>query len=105
MLKATLSPLHPVTGSIVSCTSRICWLAANRMENQQPLLRHPQSHLFTVRLWIETLGHGQEEVRMQVRHVLSGETRYFRDGSLLLAYLLTKLQEVERTGPVGDESP
>lgn len=41
--------------------------------NKQP---HPRTHLFTVRLWVEPLGDEQGE-RMQVRHVLSGETRYF----------------------------
>lgn len=101
----TLSPLHPVAGSIVSCTSRIYRLAANRMDNHEPVLRHPQSHLFTVRLWVETLGHGQEEIRMQVRHVLSGETRYFRDGSLLVSYLLTKMQEVGHKRRSGDDCP
>jgi hypothetical protein len=43
-------------------------------------------------LWVETLGHGQEEVRMQVRYVLSGETRYFRDWGRLSAYLLAVVQ-------------
>jgi hypothetical protein len=55
-------------------------------------------------LWVEGLGHGQEEVRMQVKHVLSGETRYFRDGSLLLAYLLAKMQEVARASSAGEDS-
>lgn len=56
---------------------------------------HPQSHLFTVRLWVEGFGSGQDEVRLQVKHVLSGETRYFRDWSLLIIYLQVKLQALE----------
>ena len=37
------------------------------------------SHLFTLRLWKEPLGDGQAELRFQVKHVLSGESRIFRD--------------------------
>ncbi|MEZ4863698.1 MAG: hypothetical protein R3C14_20420 [Caldilineaceae bacterium] len=66
------------------------------MDNPEPRHRHPQSHLFTVRLWIETLNQDQDEMRMQVKYVLSGETRYFRDGQLLLAYLLLKVRELEQ---------
>ena len=38
-----------------------------------------QSHLFTVRVWLEDLGEGQTEWRGKIQHVLSGEARYFRD--------------------------
>ena len=71
------------------------------METEQPPPLHPQTHLFTVRLWVEALGDGQTEVRMQVRHTVSGETRYFRDGELLLAYLLAKVQESEHESGLG----
>jgi hypothetical protein len=50
-----------------------------------------RSQLFTVRVWREKVDAGQWEVRIQVRHVLTGETRYFRDWSLLAAYLAGKL--------------
>jgi hypothetical protein len=66
------------------------------METEQLPPLHPQTHLFTVRLWVEVLGYGQGEVRMQVKHVLSGETRYFRDGGELMTYLLTKVQDMEQ---------
>jgi hypothetical protein len=66
---------------------------------------HPRSHLFTVRLWVEELGHGQGEVRMQVKHILSGETRFFREWSLLVAYMTVKLQEVEHESGSGADSP
>ena len=74
------------------------------MEPAKPYPLHPKTHLFTVRLWAEALGPGQEEVRMQVKHVRSGETRYFRDGGLLLTYLLTKVQEVERESESGADN-
>ena len=53
--------------------------------------RQYQSHLFTVRLWLEDLGDGRAEWRGQVQHVLSGETRYFRDWSTLIALLRAML--------------
>lgn len=63
------------------------------MDTYEPHQLHPKSHLFTVRVWVEAFSDGEEEVRMQVKHVLSGETRYFRDWALLVTYLLAKLQE------------
>ena len=51
-----------------------------------------ESHLFTVRTWWEDNGEQQREMRMQVRHVLTGETRYFRDAQTLLAYFAAKLE-------------
>jgi len=50
---------------------------------------HSQS--FTVRVWYEPVDAGQSEVRMQAKHILTGETRYFRDWALLAAYLTSKL--------------
>jgi hypothetical protein len=54
-----------------------------------------RSHLFTVRIWSEVLGGGQTEWRGQVRHVTSGETRYFRDWSSLVTYLVQMLEQLE----------
>jgi hypothetical protein len=51
------------------------------------------SHLFTVRVWVEAVSDGQSEVRMQVKHVLSGETRHFREWSAAMAFMLAKLQD------------
>ncbi len=45
------------------------------------------THLFTVRMWAEALDRERAEWRGQVRHVTSGETRYFRDWPALLAFL------------------
>lgn len=51
-----------------------------------------RTHLFTVRLWSEALGDNQFEWRGQVRHVLSGRERLFRDWPALLAFLQTSAQ-------------
>lgn len=50
-----------------------------------------RSQLFTVRVWVEEADADHCEVRMQVRHVLSGETRYFSAWPPLIVYLLSKL--------------
>jgi hypothetical protein len=49
------------------------------------------SHLFTLRLWAEEMGDDQTEWRGEVRHVTSGETRYFREWSTLVTLLLAML--------------
>jgi len=59
--------------------------------SQQP----HRSHLFTVRLWREDLGHGRLEWRGQVQHVLSGETRYFRDWATLVEVMTAMLPGLE----------
>ena len=45
------------------------------------------SYLFIVRLWIEGTGDDKTGWRGQVRYVLSGETRYFRDWLTLIEHL------------------
>ena len=60
------------------------------MEPEQP---RPRSHLFTVRLWLESLGDGQTEWRGKVQHVPSGEARYFRKWSSLVIFLERALSE------------
>jgi hypothetical protein len=62
------------------------------MPSDQP---HPRTHLFTVRLWVEPMGDDQGELRMQVQHLLSGETRYFRAWSEVVAFLLAKMQALD----------
>jgi len=62
------------------------------MDNKQEQHR---SHLFTVRLWPEALGESQVEWRGQVQYVASGEMRYFRDWSTLVAFLLEVLPKVD----------
>ena len=55
-----------------------------------------QSHLFTLRIWLEALGDGRLEWRGQLKHLPTGETRYFREWS--------QLQELIRAS-VPDFSP
>jgi hypothetical protein len=62
----------------------------------------PHSHLFTVRVWPEKLSADVVEIRFEVRHILTGETRIFREGEPLLAYLLAKLATVEDPGKPTD---
>lgn len=55
---------------------------------------HHRFHLFTLRLWPEALGDGRIEWRGQVRHLPSGETRYFREWSALMAFVQDMLPKV-----------
>ena len=45
------------------------------------------SHLFTLRLWPAPRAGGGTAWRGQVTHVLSGETRYFREWARLIGFL------------------
>jgi hypothetical protein len=54
-----------------------------------------RSHLFTVRVWREDLGHSQSEWRGEVRDVESREVRSFRDWSTLLTIVQAMLLEKE----------
>lgn len=53
---------------------------------------HP-SQVFILRVWQEELGQGVTEWRGQVRHVMSGQTLYFREWSVLTRLLLALLAE------------
>jgi hypothetical protein len=62
-----------------------------------------QTHLFTVRVWLEDLGEGKTEWRGKVTHVASGEVRYFRGWSRLARQLREMLPDdmgVSRNGTV-----
>lgn len=48
-----------------------------------------------VRVWMEDLGDGKAEWRGQVKHVTSGEVRYFRDWTTLISHLRAMLMCVE----------
>ena len=61
--------------------------------NQDELTR--PTHLFTVRVWLETLDDDHSEWRGKVQHVLSGEGRAFRDWPALVAFFVAKLQEIK----------
>lgn len=61
------------------------------------------SELFTLRLWLEELGNGQQEWRGKIQHVLSGKVRYFR-GLEGLTDKLEGLLESRLTQERGSES-
>ena len=50
-----------------------------------------RSQLFTVRVWQEQTSSDAQQVRIQVRHVVTGETLYFGEWSRLINYLVSKL--------------
>lgn len=54
------------------------------MDKKRP---HDGTHLFTVRLWTESLGENHVEWRGQARHVLSGRVHTFREWPALIAFL------------------
>ena len=56
------------------------------------------SHLFTLRLWLEDLGNGQLDWRGKVQHVNSGEVIYFRNWQTLEAFIEGLLQKVNPEG-------
>jgi hypothetical protein len=69
----------------MGCASRIL------MDTERTPSPSPRSSLFTLRLWVEEVRSGEHEVRMQVKHVLSGETHYFREWHELIAFLQMKV--------------
>ena len=56
--------------------------------------------VFIVRVWYEAQEPGEREVRIQARHVLTGEKRYFMQWPALTAYLAGK---VDAASPTPDE--
>jgi len=56
----------------------------------------PHSQLFTVRLWRDPGQPGGRGPIMQVKHVLSGETRYFRAWQPLIDYMRNKVDSPQR---------
>lgn len=49
--------------------------------------QHPHLHLFTLRVWEETLGAGNVEWRGRIQEITSGETLFFRDWPGLITTL------------------
>ncbi len=45
------------------------------------------THLFTLRVWVEDVGNDRFELRGQIKHVLTGETTYFRGMPALQKFL------------------
>ena len=52
-----------------------------------------RSYLFTLRLWEERVDRDERKFRFKVQHVPSGEVRYFRDWSDVLAFVTSIVQE------------
>lgn len=59
--------------------------------------------LFTLRIWHEIMATEPGTVRIQVKHVLSGETRYFQDWTQLTTYLAGKVQPTKQLAPSSAE--
>jgi hypothetical protein len=83
----------------------VVWLSTALMaltvDQEQPTHR---SHLFTLRLWREGLGDGRTDWRGKVRHVTSGETRYFRDWPALQAFLQEVVLSIDAEAAHLDET-
>lgn len=62
-------------------------MSTNHPDPSQSADPRSRSHLFTVRVWYEEADPGRREVRLQVRHILTGETRNFRDWPAFITYL------------------
>ncbi len=65
------------------------------------LSSHP-SHLFTLRVWSEVVSDGKIVWRGQVKHVMSGEVRYFHDWQTLVEHLkaiLASKEEAKEKAP------
>lgn len=63
--------------------------------NMDRLDQHPRSHLFTVRVWQEEVGHDQMEWRGKVHLITNGNVCYFRGWEGLVSLLITMLSELE----------
>lgn len=59
------------------------------------------SQLFTLRMWVEEVGDGRFEMRGTLKHVLSGETRHFRDLTMLSRHIEHALETNKVDAPGG----
>lgn len=59
--------------------------------------QHRRTHLFTVRLWVESTEQDRTEVRGQVQRVLGGDLCYFRTWQELIDFFEDSLREVEKS--------
>jgi hypothetical protein len=50
-----------------------------------------------VRVWLEHLGNGKTEWRGQLKNVMSGEVRYFRDWAALVEHLKAMLLKIRES--------
>lgn len=68
------------------------------MNGEKPVMS-PPSQLFLARVWKEPRGPGGNAIRVQIRHVLSGETRYFRRWRDVVAFVMQRLEAVDFEPP------
>lgn len=62
---------------------------------------HRRTHLFMVRVWYEQPGESKTEWRGQLKHVLSGEVRYFRNWTTLVEQMKLFLSKAENNASIG----
>lgn len=55
-----------------------------------------QEHLFTLRLWRETVAAGEPEWRGRIYDTTTGDIRYFREWASLIPLLLAMLRDAEQ---------
>lgn len=60
------------------------------------------SHLFTLRVWLEDVGHGRSELRGTLTHVLTGKTGHFRDWATLAQLIESFVTSAARTQTPSD---
>lgn len=63
------------------------------------------SHLFTLRVWTEVDEDGEIRWRGKLRHVPSGEIRYFRGWAALIPLLLDLLRRYPNDAPGSYSDP
>jgi hypothetical protein len=61
-----------------------------------PISASSHSQLFTLRVWYGEQSPGARELRVQIRHVLTGDTHYFRDWAAIHTYIATKFDASDR---------
>lgn len=69
-------------------------MSSHRQEKKKRQRAYGNSELFTIRLWMEELGEGVD-YRGQVKHVVTGATRNFREWADLEAFLLGTFNDYE----------
>jgi hypothetical protein len=60
-----------------------------------PISRVTSTQVFIVRIWSEAQEADQPTLRIQVRCVLTGETRYFLEWQALTAFMAGKLEAAD----------
>lgn len=61
--------------------------------------RRSSSQLFMLRMWPDDVDNDQLDWHGSVQHVQSGEVRYFRDWSTLIAFIEIVMQEMKVRDP------